>query len=106
MDTQQCIICGCTDDDCRQCVEAQGYPCQWIDENLCSRCAIEAAAKFHEIHERLAPEFGYVTHKETRTLDPLSPNGRLMIQTVTEFLCTHIFKPGSLYLPAEEKEQG
>lgn len=34
-----CRICGCTDDDCSQCIEAQGEPCFWIEENLCSRCA-------------------------------------------------------------------
>lgn len=34
-----CRVCGCTDDDCRQCIEAQGHPCWWVEENLCSRCA-------------------------------------------------------------------
>jgi len=102
MTDQQCMLCGCTDDDCRQCVEVQGRPCYWIAKNICSRCAIEAAVKFHEIYERLAPKCGYTTREETRIFDPLSPNGRLTIQTVTEFLSTHIFKLGALYLPAEE----
>lgn len=34
-----CRICGCTDDDCSQCVEAQGIPCHWAEPDLCSRCA-------------------------------------------------------------------
>lgn len=36
-----CRICGCTDKDCRQCIEATGEPCSWADEThtICSRCA-------------------------------------------------------------------
>lgn len=36
---RKCRVCGCTDDDCRQCIEAQGFPCEWVEEDLCSRCA-------------------------------------------------------------------
>jgi hypothetical protein len=35
----RCRVCGCTDDDCRQCIEALGYPCFWVEKDLCSRCA-------------------------------------------------------------------
>lgn len=38
-----CRICGCTDDDCRQCIEKSGEPCQWIEPDLCSACAEMAA---------------------------------------------------------------
>lgn len=34
-----CRVCGCTDDDCSECVEKQGYPCWWVEDDLCSRCA-------------------------------------------------------------------
>jgi hypothetical protein len=36
-----CKKCGCTDNDCSQCIERTGQPCYWIDENqdLCSACA-------------------------------------------------------------------
>jgi hypothetical protein len=36
-----CRICGCTDEDCRSCIEATGEPCSWADDThtLCSRCA-------------------------------------------------------------------
>jgi len=34
-----CRVCGCTDEDCSQCIEAQGFPCHWIENDLCSRCA-------------------------------------------------------------------
>lgn len=33
-----CRVCGCTDDDCRQCVEATGSPCWWVEPDLCSAC--------------------------------------------------------------------
>jgi len=37
------------------------------------------ARAFHDAYERLAPNFGYETRKDTREFDPLSPNGMLMI---------------------------
>lgn len=36
---RRCRICGCTDDDCRQCFEKTGKPCYWIEPDLCSACA-------------------------------------------------------------------
>lgn len=35
-----CMICGCTDDDCRGCIERTGVPCSWVNERetLCSAC--------------------------------------------------------------------
>ena len=36
---QQCRVCGCTDDNCAQCVEKTGEPCYWIELDLCSACA-------------------------------------------------------------------
>ncbi len=38
-----CRQCGCTDDDCSQCIEAQGFPCTWVEADLCSRCAAAGA---------------------------------------------------------------
>lgn len=34
-----CRLCGCTDDDCRGCIERTGAPCYWIEADLCSACA-------------------------------------------------------------------
>ena len=34
-----CRVCGCTECNCSQCLDAQGYPCHWVTEDLCSRCA-------------------------------------------------------------------
>lgn len=40
---RRCRVCGCTDDDCRRCINVTGAPCSWVgdDEDLCSRCADE-----------------------------------------------------------------
>jgi hypothetical protein len=40
-DAGVCRECGCTDDDCRQCVRRTGRPCSWAEANLCSACAGE-----------------------------------------------------------------
>ena len=36
-----CRVCGCTEHDCRQCVEKTGQPCSWADaeKTICSACA-------------------------------------------------------------------
>lgn len=43
----KCTMCGCTDDDCRQCIESSGEPCFWVDNEhqICSRCYIEACER-------------------------------------------------------------
>lgn len=33
-----CRVCGCTDDNCKGCIERTGEPCQWVEEDLCSAC--------------------------------------------------------------------
>jgi ParB/RepB/Spo0J family partition protein len=35
-----CRVCGCTDEDCEQCIDKTGEPCTWVDEThtLCSAC--------------------------------------------------------------------
>jgi hypothetical protein len=35
-----CKFCGCSDYDCRQCIERTGEPCCWIDKRhtICSAC--------------------------------------------------------------------
>ena len=40
----KCRICGCTDDDCRQCIIKLGEPCHWVQPDLCSACAHKAEA--------------------------------------------------------------
>ena len=36
---KKCFVCGCTDNDCTQCIERTGSPCYWVTEDLCSACA-------------------------------------------------------------------
>lgn len=36
----QCRVCGCTDDDCTECVERTGQPCWWVEPDLCSGCVV------------------------------------------------------------------
>jgi hypothetical protein len=33
-----CRVCGCTDDDCPECIERTGEPCSWVEGDLCSAC--------------------------------------------------------------------
>lgn len=35
---RKCRVCGCTDFDCRQCIEKTGGACHWVEEDLCSAC--------------------------------------------------------------------
>lgn len=41
-DSAKCRVCGCTDDDCRQCIEKSGEPCYWVEPDLCSACVASA----------------------------------------------------------------
>lgn len=42
--TRVCRKCGCTDDNCGQCIAATGKPCHWVEPDLCSRCKDEMEA--------------------------------------------------------------
>jgi len=44
------------------------------------------AELFHDIYEKLAPEYGYKTNEATRDFNERTPNGRLMIATCYEVL--------------------
>jgi hypothetical protein len=48
--------------------------------------AEELAMLFHKTYERMAPDFGYETRKETRSFDNSTPNGQLMIAVCKEVL--------------------
>lgn len=40
-----CHVCGCTDDDCHQCIQRTGQPCAWAnpEHTLCTACATAQA---------------------------------------------------------------
>lgn len=44
------------------------------------------ARRFHDLYEKLAPSFGYETREDTRTFDPSTPNGKLMIAVCTALI--------------------
>lgn len=68
-----CRVCGCTEKDCRGCIERTGRPCSWIEADLCSACApvpvYHAAVRtfdgevffITELYERADGTTGYVT---------------------------------------------
>lgn len=54
---RRCRKCGCTDNDCRQCVEKTGLPCSWVEEDLCSACVEETKAAPAQVADPVtAPE--------------------------------------------------
>jgi hypothetical protein len=56
------------------------------DDRLKEWTPVSLAQHFHEIYERLASTFGYETRTETRSFDPETPNGKLMVAVCTEIL--------------------
>ena len=46
----------------------------------------EYTLKFHKYYERLAPNYGYETRKDTKEFDFNSNNGKLMYATVNEII--------------------
>lgn len=37
MNIPSCRVCGCT--DFNACIETDGFPCCWVEDDLCSSCA-------------------------------------------------------------------
>lgn len=67
MDAERaCRVCGCTDEDCSQCIEKTGTPCSWVAPDLCSACVeyanLIAAIDLAEQHPQHGDECisGYV----------------------------------------------
>lgn len=48
--------------------------------------AEKLAVLFHDQYETLAPKFGYETRPDTKTFDPKTPNGKLMVAVAKEVL--------------------
>jgi RNA polymerase-binding transcription factor DksA len=54
---RKCRVCGCTQNDCRQCIAKTGEPCHWVEDDLCSAC-VEVPNEEHLIKTTLvAAEF-------------------------------------------------
>lgn len=63
----------------------------------------DIAIQFHNIYEKLAPQFGYATREDTKEFDPDSPNGRLMIAVCGEL--QEILTQGAATLPGRADGQ-
>lgn len=52
-----CQICGCTQEDCTNCIERTGSPCSWTDqtETMCSACQsyINSLDQLGQISEKI-----------------------------------------------------
>jgi hypothetical protein len=45
---RQCLRCGCTDSNCRGCIQRTGKACHWINEHTCSACATKEELRQHQ----------------------------------------------------------
>ena len=52
-DLRKCRICGCTDNDCHQCIEKTGHSCHWVEWDLCSACVKIKAPKKSKLSKLL-----------------------------------------------------
>lgn len=71
--------------------------------------ALELAETFHEFYETLAPHYGYETRGDTKTFDPNSPNGRLMVAVCEKILMEYMVDfdndyPESMFPPLTDKD--
>lgn len=41
VEVRKCRLCGCTAEDCSQCIKKTGEPCHWVEFDLCSACVEE-----------------------------------------------------------------
>lgn len=72
---QSCRICGCTDDNCTACIQAEGHACHWVERDLCSRCVVPAAMLDEDlegIHDPTGRQSYWPARGSTRA-HPLTP---------------------------------
>lgn len=58
--TGTCRVCGCTEMDCRICIERTGAPCAWADytRTICTACGIRIIVRSHS-HDNYARVKGW-----------------------------------------------
>ncbi len=68
VEPRRCRECGCTDDDCRQCIEKTGEACRWVEADLCSACREVITERSRALREDLtfppAPTIKLPTRRE------------------------------------------
>lgn len=60
-----CRVCGCTEDDCSQCIEKTGNPCHWIEQGLCSACQEEKPAA--TTNKKIEPIIKFIKFRAAKT---------------------------------------
>ncbi len=71
VEVRKCRVCGCTDDDCSQCIKKTGEPCHWVEDDLCSACVVPEP---EEILEKLKESNKAVDQSLNELSKLLSPN--------------------------------
>lgn len=72
---RSCRVCGCTQNDCRQCIEKTGSPCHWVEDDLCSACVEGPEVKVKDerasaLSDRAEPQ----VKEEAPAVDPQPTN--------------------------------
>lgn len=80
-----CRTCGCTEDDCRQCIEKTGSPCHWIEQDLCSACLPETEDLLDDL-EKLNDEIAQGTKELRKLLSPENNSDMNFFQNMYEQL--------------------
>lgn len=84
---QRCRVCGCTDDDCSECVEKTGKPCSWVEADLCSACDAPRRDPDAEPLEAFGLTLGDM--EGTCSATKLSPGGKPLVSPKTILLGDH-----------------
>lgn len=53
---RKCRVCGCTEEDCSQCIKKTGKACHWVEQDLCSACVEEPEIKVIDTRASTSPE--------------------------------------------------
>jgi hypothetical protein len=61
---RSCRVCGCTDDNCADCIEKTGLPCHWIEEDLCSACVPEGEPVIEKDFEKVLEQEAEADRRE------------------------------------------
>lgn len=108
----QCRVCGCSDLDCRQCVEKTGRACTWVEDDLCSAClpSFEAVGirfvsypdlEDNELWEMFAFD-AYADNEFDYT--PISDGQAIPRGTVDLYVAPSLFAMARRVLPALERQ--
>jgi len=78
-DVRRCRICGCTDEDCSDCIARTGEPCSWVEEDLCSACVTAKPGQRRATAPKMIPH-PHARKKPNITLDQLEALKRALDQ--------------------------